>query len=876
MDAMQKTKVYLKDYKKPDFEIAEVNLTFNLGDEFTTVENEMTIVRGSKDENKPLVLNGEDLILQSVYLDDQLLSHYDYELTSNDLTIKRVPGRFILKVVTQIQPQLNTQFSGLYKSNQIFCTQCEAEGFRRITYYMDRPDILSRFTTKIIADKTQYPFMLSNGDCVEQGDLDSNRHYTLWRDPFPKPCYLFALVAGNLDVRRDHWITASGRKVDIEIYVDKGNLPKTTFAMQAIKKAMQWDEETFGREYDLNRFMIVAINDFNMGAMENKGLNIFNTLYVLASDETATDKDYENILSVVGHEYFHNWTGNRVTCRDWFQLSLKEGLTIYRDQEFSSDMLSRTVNRIQQVDFLRSYQFPQDAGPMAHSVRPESYLQIDNFYTVTVYEKGAEVIRMIETWVGKTGFRKGLDLYFQRHDGQAVTIEDFVKAMEEANQIDLSQFRLWYSQVGTPTIEVATQYDVVGKRYSITLKQRHKVSSQPALLIPMRLSLFDSAGQVLEFENQGFKGYEQILKLSKAEQTFVFEGIPSQPIPSLLRNFSAPVKLKYDYSENELLTLILHETDGFMKWESTQQFYLLEFNRLLNAYQQKQALVVNKDFSNALKIILSKTHTDLAFMAEMLSFPSKKFLSTTMEVIDIEGIYHVENAIHEQLAQFLEEILLNNYLKLNERKKPYQFDLQSVGERAFKNVCLAYLMYLKKPDYIQLAKQQFNEADNMTDRYEALRYLANFNCQETYEALDNFYQTYQNDTLVIDKWFRVQALAEHDTVFEHVKQLSKHVDFSIHNPNRFRALVGAFCQNNFYYFHRKDGLAYEFLGNNIIQVNDLNPQIAARAVEPLIRWRSHDAVRSQHMRKVLEHLLNHRNLSSDVFEIVENSLKNEV
>lgn len=867
--------IYRKDYQPYPFEIESLQLDFDLHEENTIVHSYLKIRRKPHSTAAHLHLDGEELHLQSILLNQHVLSQNQYELTDKYLEIKDVPDEFSLEIVVTIQPQNNTQLSGLYKSSGIFCTQCEAEGFRRITFYPDRPDVLTRFTTTITADPNLYSSLLSNGNLVEQHTSENGRLQVKWEDPFKKPCYLFALVAGQLDKVTGEFITMNQRSVQVEIYVEPGYLHKAHFALEAAQRAMRWDEQRFGREYDLDRYMIVAINDFNMGAMENKGLNIFNTKYVLADDLTATDVDYQHILAVIGHEYFHNWSGNRVTCRDWFQLSLKEGLTVYRDQEFSSDELSRTVQRIQNVRQLKTYQFPEDAGPMAHPVRPDSYIEINNFYTQTVYEKGAEVIRMMETLVGQAGFRKGMDLYFERHDGQAVTVEDFVLAMEAANQIDLGQFRLWYSQAGTPHLDIQDEYDASQQRYSITFRQTCPATpNQPekqAFAIPVKLGLLNAQGKEIPWNYQGRTAYEHTVVVNQTEQVIFVEAISEKPIPSFLRDFSAPIILHYAFDLTQLLVLMESDPNLFNRWEAAQHYFILEYQRLAKLHQQNQASILNPSFIAALKYNLNQEHLDPAFLAEFLQFPSEKYLASLLKPVDIETIHLVRKAMIETIAVELEYDFVQLYQRCA-TNKPYLFDVISAAQRSLKNSCLAYLMRHPSQRYHSLAWQQYQKADNMTDRYAALANLAHSDTLERQQALEHFYQNFQSDALVIDKWFTVQALSTRESCFDDIVSLSQHPDFSIRNPNRFRSLISVFCSQNQYHFHRKDGKAYALLANYVLQLNQLNPQIAARAVEPLTHWKDYDSNRQELMQAELRRILAEPKLATDVYEIVSKSL----
>ncbi len=871
MNKVNPTTIFLKDYQAPDFVVETIDLEFELGEEFTLVKSRLAIHANSPStfkKSSSLVLQGEELELKAVILDGKPLTVKQYKVTPECLTISNVSEKFVLEVHTVIKPQKNTALSGLYKSSGNFCTQCEAEGFRRITYFLDRPDVMSRYTTTIIADQKRYPVLLSNGNLVGSGKLDENRHWARWEDPYKKPSYLFALVAGDLEFIEDFFETKSGKRVTIRIYVEKGNRDKSYHAMQAVKKAMRWDEEKFGREYDLDIYMIVAVSDFNMGAMENKGLNIFNTKYILAQPETATDQDYIHVEAVIAHEYFHNWTGNRITCRDWFQLSLKEGLTVFRDQSFTADTTSKTVARIQDVNALRIAQFPEDAGPLAHPVRPESYIEINNFYTATVYEKGAEVIRMIQTILGEELFRKGMDLYFERHDGQAVTTEEFVKAMEDASGNDLTQFRLWYSQAGTPVLKISDQYDAAKKIYTLDIKQiipdTPEQKNKKAMHIPIKMGLLDSAGHEL---------VNDMLQVRLPHETFRFENIAEHPIPSLLRNFSAPVKIEYDYSDTSLRMLFKHDANLFNRWEAGQKYSINLIMRAIKNYQNGKKLEMPDDFVDAF-IYAFQTVEDKLLLAEMLTLPSEKYLAEQMTIIDVDAIHAVREFFIMELATQLKNLLITVYQK-NNRKIPYQFDMKEVGQRQIKNLCLSYLMNLKDVEIHETyGMQQFTDSlnSNMTDTIAALRGLTNINGLQRETALKDFYKKWQNDALVLDKWFALQATSKLPKTLGQVKKLAQHSAFDIKNPNKVYALIGSFCNQNPIQFHAANGEGYEFLTDTVLQLNALNPQIAARMISPLTNWKRYDSGRQKLMKKNLESVLQHKKLSKDVYELASKSL----
>ena len=872
---------YLKEYTPPDYLIDSVNLTFELGETDTKViaqsqvrQNPHAVKHGGS-----LRLAGQELELLAVKVNGKTLNQADYQVDSEQLVIPKVPEQFSLEIVTRIKPQQNTELSGLFYSNHIFCTQCEAEGFRRITYFLDRPDVLARYKTTIIADKTKYPILLSNGNLIAQHTLSDNRHAATWEDPFRKPCYLFALVAGDLDVLEDKFVTCSGRTVTLKIFVDKGQLSKAHHAMHSLQKAMRWDEEAYGREYDLDIFMLVAINDFNMGAMENKGLNIFNAKYVLVKPETATDSDYEGVLIVVGHEYLHNWSGDRVTCRDWFQLSLKEGLTVFREQEFTADMTSALVSRVNTVKNLRHSQFREDSGPLAHPVQPDSYIEINNFYTATIYSKGAEVIRMMKVLLGAKKFREGMDLYFSRYDGCAVTIEDLIKTLEDASGHDLTQFRLWYKQAGTPELEVHTEYDQTINTYTMTVKQSTPATPQQAekkpLHIPFAVGLLDSKGNdlplLLEGEGVPCVGTTRVLELKNPIETFRFVDITEKPTPSLLRNFSAPVKLSVAYTDTELQFLLAHDCDGFNRWEAAQQLGLRVLLRLIKNLQQKKVPDLDKHFVETFRQLLADPIDDKAFLAELLTLPSETYLGESMDTIDVDNIHRARQLTRHKIAQSLKEILLSSYQE-NLTNGPYANDLHSIGQRRFKNICLGYLMLLNDSAIRELCLKQLNYANNMTDQLAPLIAFANTDCPEREDVLAAFYEQWQHESLVIEKWFAIQAASILPGTLERVKALLKHPAFKMTNPNKVRSLIGVFCHENLAQFHDISGAGYQFLADNVLQLDKLNSQIAARLLEPMTHWRRFDAKRQELMQQQLQRIAGTAGISKDVFEIVGKSL----
>jgi len=876
------TTIRLEDYQPPDYRIETLMLEFELEETRTRVKSLMTAVsnHGHRDKLPPFVLNGRDLVLTAIRLDGRDLHKEDYTLSNGLLTLKPVTDVFTLEIETEINPAANTELSGLYLSSGNYCTQCEAEGFRKITFYPDRPDVLARFFTTIIADKKSHPVLLSNGNLIDSGDLGGGRHFAKWHDPFPKPAYLFALVAGNFARIRDSFSTRSGQSVDLNIYVEHHNAKKCAHAMESLNLAMKWDEETYGREYDLDTFMIVAVDDFNMGAMENKGLNVFNSKYVLAEPETATDGDYQGIMGVVGHEYFHNWSGDRVTCRDWFQLSLKEGFTVFRDQHFMEDMTSPGVRRINDVNILRTHQFREDAGPMAHPVRPGSYVEINNFYTMTVYNKGAEVIRMMRTLLGPEGFRKGTDLYFSRHDGQAVTTDDFVKAMEDATGFDLALFKLWYTQAGTPELAVTRSYDAHAKTYTLTIKQScpptpGQTEKKP-FHIPVALGLLDSEGRDLPLKlKNGALSQDRattlVLQIRKSEETFVFTDLASEPTPSILRHFSAPVKVKLELTDDERLFLMAHDKDEFNCWDAGQQLAVKIIMKMCQDYQQGEQLVLDAGFREAFNRVLVTSREDKAFQAFLLSLPAEQYLADFMEIIDPAAIHEAKRFVLQTLARAFKKDFLAVY-RANQDRGPYRTDGASVGKRSLKNTCLAYLGELEDPEVRDLCMDQFRNDTNMTDVIASLASLANNPCQEREEALELFYQKWKHDPLVMDKWLSIQATSRLPETLERVKGLTQHPAFNIKNPNKVRSLIGAFASNAVR-FHDRTGAGYEFLAGHVIAIDAMNPQIAARLVSAFTFWKRYDEKRGALMKEQLERIRKTPKLSKDSYEVVSKSLE---
>ncbi|HHC6510991.1 TPA: aminopeptidase N [Vibrio parahaemolyticus] len=858
---------YRKDYQAPSHTITDIDLTFDLYDNDTIVTALSKIVQ--KGESTTLELDGEGLELRSVKVNGEDWAHHEVKEAS--LVLSDLPAEFELEIITKIDPEANTALEGLYKSGGAFCTQCEAEGFRRITYYLDRPDVLAKYTTKVIADKATYPYLLSNGNRIAQGEAENGRHWVQWQDPHPKPAYLFALVAGDFDVLRDKYTTMSGRNVDLEIFVDKGNLDRAGHAMTSLINSMKWDEERFGLEYDLDIYMIVAVDFFNMGAMENKGLNIFNSKFVLANDQTATDRDYLGIEAVIGHEYFHNWTGNRVTCRDWFQLSLKEGLTVFRDQEFSSDLGSRAVNRIDNVRIIRGPQFAEDASPMSHPIRPDKVIEMNNFYTLTVYEKGSEVIRMYHTLLGEEGFQKGMKLYFERHDGTAATCEDFVSAMEDATGVDLKQFRLWYSQSGTPTLRVNSEYNAEAKTYALTVEQFTEATQdqaeKQALHIPFDIELYDSKGQIIPLIING-ESVHNVLDIKQDKQTFVFENVAEQPVPSLLREFSAPVKLEYDYSDAELIFLMKHATNDFARWDASQMLLAKYIRQNVNNVQTGSEVQLSEDLIDAFRGVLLDENLEPAFIAQVFSLPSINEITGWYKQIDVDAVDTVLNSITVSLSATLEDELSATYHTLKQAE--YTIDHAAIGKRALRNQCLQFLAHTDKGN--TLVKAQYEAANNMTDTIAAMSAAnsAQLECRE--ELMADYSDKWKHDGLVMDKWFALQGTNPAEDALEKVKATMNHEAFSLKNPNRTRSLIGSFLAANPVRFHDKSGSGYQFAGEILRQLNDSNPQVASRMIDPLLKFRKYDEARQAMIRAELEKLKAMDNLAKDLFEKVTKAL----
>ncbi|MEQ5044200.1 aminopeptidase N [Providencia manganoxydans] len=863
---------YRQDYQAPDYTISEIDLDFNL-DPAKTVVTAVSQVKRLNANSSTLELHGEDLQLISVEVNGHAWA--DYQEQDSKLVLSSLPESFTLRIVNEISPEKNTALEGLYVSGDALCTQCEAEGFRHITYYLDRPDVLARYTTTITADRQRYPYLLSNGNRIADGILEDGRHWVKWQDPFPKPSYLFALVAGDFDVLRDTFVTRTGREVALELFVDKGNLDRAPWAMQSLKNAMKWDEERFGLEYDLDIYMIVAVDFFNMGAMENKGLNVFNSKYVLAKNETATDKDYLNIESVIGHEYFHNWTGNRITCRDWFQLSLKEGLTVFRDQEFSSDLGSRSVNRINNVKVMRAAQFAEDASPMAHPIRPEKVIEMNNFYTLTVYEKGSEVIRMIHTLLGEEMFQAGIQLYVHRHDGSAATCDDFVQAMEDASNVDLSLFRRWYSQSGTPILTVRDEYFPEKQQYVLHVSQMTPPTADQSekhpLHIPLDIELYGEDGEVIPLQHLG-SPVNSVLNITQESQSFTFDEVTSRPVPSLLREFSAPVKLDYPYSDEQLAFLMQYASNEFSRWDAAQQLISNYVKINVENYQAGKTLILPEHVIDAFRAVLLSDNIDPALAALILTLPSENEMAESFQIIDPDAIHAVADFIAHQLAVGMADEFLAVYQSI--QIDGYRVDHQDIAKRALRNVCLQYIAAGDdQPLADKLVSKQFYSADNMTDSLAALTAASESQLPCLAELMAEFDERWHHDGLVMDKWFTLQGSRPAADVLETVRSLLNHRSFTMSNPNRVRSLVGAFTSGNPAAFHALDGSGYQFLYEILVDLNTRNPQVASRLIEPLIRLKRFDEKRQNLMRNTLEQLKGLDNLSGDLFEKVTKALE---
>lgn len=876
--------IYLKDYQAPSYRISRTELHFDLYEDHAIVDSRLSVSRDDQAGGDPsLRLHGQELELLSLAIDGVELNAEAYEQAAESLLIHEVPAEFVLACRVRIRPQDNTSLEGLYKSQSMFCTQCEAEGFRKITYYLDRPDVMSVFRVTVDADKGSYPVLLSNGNLEHSEDLADGRHRAVWHDPFPKPAYLFALVAGDLEFIQDSFRTVSGRDVTLRIYVEEKDLGKCAHAMGSLQRSMRWDEEVYGREYDLDIFNIVAVDDFNMGAMENKSLNIFNTSCVLCSPDITTDRGFQRVEAIVAHEYFHNWSGNRVTCRDWFQLSLKEGFTVFRDASFSADMGSATVKRVEDVTLLRTAQFAEDAGPLAHPVRPDSYIEINNFYTLTVYEKGAEVVRMIHTLLGEEAFRRGSDLYFERHDGQAVTCEDFVRAMEDASAVDLTQFRNWYAQAGTPELRIRDEYDEEACRYILDVEQSCPdtpgQTDKSPVVIPLAMGLLGDAGNLPlrlvgeQADPETGDNTHRVLQVSESSQRYVFEGVQERPVPSLLRGFSAPVRLQYDYSRDDLYALMSRDDDGFVRWDSAQQLATQVIREVETQLQAGLEGEVDPLLSQACGNLLQDTALDPAMVAEMLTLPGENYLAELASHeggADVDSIHTARELVLRTVAHACEPQLQETYVRLAETA-PYTPSAEQIAARSLRNVCLDYLCSIDTA-HVELAQAQFEGAHNMTDRLGALRAIA-LHGQESASsaALDRFYQDWRHETLVVNQWLQVQAIIPHGDALARVRGLMDHPEFDLRNPNKVRALIGVFAGQNPVNFHRADGEGYRFLADVVAQLDAMNPQMAAGLLTPLTRWQNYRG-RGDLMCEQLRRLASRSSLSPDVFEKVSKSL----
>jgi aminopeptidase N len=886
-DAQPRT-IRLQDYRVPDFLIDSTELHFALHEDRTVVRSKLTLRRNPALSNDaataPLQLHGAGLVLRAVKIDGRLLAEDEFQVDTEQLSVADVPRQFVFECETEIRPQENTSLEGLYKSRTMFCTQCEAEGFRKITYFLDRPDVMSVYTVTIEAERARYPVLLSNGNLVASGDAPgaAGRHFATWHDPFKKPCYLFALVAGDLAHIEDTFITQSGRAVALRIYVEAKDIDKCAHAMSSLQHSMRWDEEQYGREYDLDIFNIVAVDDFNMGAMENKSLNIFNTSCVLARPETTTDAGFQRVEGVVAHEYFHNWSGNRVTCRDWFQLSLKEGFTVFRDSTFSAEMGSPTVKRVEDVGLLRTLQFAEDAGPMAHPVRPDSYMEISNFYTLTVYEKGSEVVRMLWQLLGPELFRRGTDIYFSRHDGQAVTCDDFVAAMEDVSGRDFTQFKRWYTQAGTPCLAATGEYDADAQTYTLTIAQScPPTPGQPhkaPFHIPVSLALLGEAGALrlqLEGREPDFDSADNtqlVLDITEAEQRFTFTQIAERPVPSLLRGFSAPVRLQFPYSRDDLMFLMSRDSDGFCRWDAGQQLAVAALHDMVEARGRGEDMVLDPRLPQAFAALLADSTLDPAMVALMLSLPSEAYLAEIAAVADVAALHAARQAARLQIATALREPLWQAY-RANQSTAPYAPSAEQIAQRSLKNICLAYLMLLEEPAAVDACVDQFERAPNMTDVMAALAALVNSGqAAAKQQALAQFYTRWQHEALVVNQWFQVQATCILPGALDAVRQLLQHPAFDIKNPNKIRSLIGAFAGGNAVNFHREDGAGYRFLADHVIELNRTNPQIAARLLPPLSKWQKYPKAAQVLMVAELRRIAAQVDLSPDVFEVVAKSL----
>lgn len=869
---------YLKDYTPPSFLIDETALKFAIYADKTIVSAILHIRRNPKAKSRAhaLVLDGANLILHSLALDGAKLTSKDYAITKENLTIHKVPDKFILQTEVEIHPHLNTTLYGMYKSGNIFCSLCEPHGFHHITYFIDRPDILTHVTVTLSADKTLYPTLLANGNLISTQDLDNNRHEATWNDPSLKSIYLFALVAGNLDFLQDKFITRSGKEITLRIYAEHNYVSQCTHAMQALKQAMLWDEKVYGREYDLENYMIVAINDFNVGAMESKGLNLFNSKYVFVSPQTATDNDYVRVATVIAHEYFHNWRGNRVACRDWFQLSLKEGFVSFCDQQFTADTYSKITKRIQDVELIKTDQFNEDDGPLAHPVRPASYQEVSNFYTLTIYDKGAEVIRMLQTILGVELFRKTSDLFFDRYDGKTVTIEDFLKIAEESANISLKQFQRWYDQAGTPTLQISSKYDAKNKTYTLVIKQTSTNKHNKPWHIPLTLGLLNQRGEdmplQLKKKTSAPAPTSHVLQIRKASTKFKFYNVAEKPVPSLLRNFSAPVKLKYSYTDSELELLVLHDSDDFNRWNASQQFMTNILIRLIEAYQNNHSTPQETKLTNILRTILTDNSLAVELCAELLQLPSEAYLLDQLPYADVDAVHVVSESVKLNIAQTLRAELLQKYISLQTTQQ-YVLNPATIGARKLRNTCLSYLLYLDDASCKELCVAQYQNAANMTDMIGALIPLANSTFPEGEQLLEDFYHEWQDNPLVVEKWLQIQAQRKQPGTLNSIIELTKHPAFDRKNPNKARALIGVFTHANLANFHQLDGAGYKFLAEEVLKLDALNPYVAARLIQPLCNWRRFSSTRQNLMKAELQRIIQKSSISRNLHEVVNNALK---
>ncbi|GAB4187053.1 MAG: aminopeptidase N [Wenzhouxiangellaceae bacterium] len=879
MDQQQQhTLIRRKDYAPPAYRIEQTRLEIDLGAEATEVSAWLDVQRtATAAPGQALMLDGVGLELLAVAVDGRELSSDEYHVDQRGLVIPALPQSAQVHTRVMIHPARNSALEGLYQSGEFLLTQCEAEGFRKITYYLDRPDVMAPFRVTLRGDRQRYPVLLSNGNPIDAGDLDDGRHYATWEDPFPKPCYLFALVAGDLDWIEDHYTTVSGRQVRLRIYMEADNKQRCQHAMESLIRAMRWDEQRFGLEYDLDIYNIVVTNDFNMGAMENKGLNVFNAKYVLADQETATDWDYQAIEGVIGHEYFHNWTGNRVTCRDWFQLTLKEGLTVFRDQEFSADMHHRAVKRIADVRDLRQRQFPEDAGPMAHPVRPDQYLEISNFYTATVYQKGAEVVRMYQTLLGADHFTAGLKLYLQRHDGEAATCDDFLRAMAETAGRDLSQFGRWYEQAGTPVISVSMDYDSSAQICTLHFTQSLPGTLEsPPLMIPMAMGLLDSAGQALPLQLDGENADQapltRVLEITEKCQSFRFVNIPRPPLPSLLREYSAPVKIDYPWERHELAIIMRHDSDPFSRWNAAETLYLDTLIGLCREYADGQSTAqIDPLVSEAYLQVLNDTDQEPAFTAELLSLPSENYLAEQLPVVAVEAVHAAHGQLRRMLSQSAGDTLRQRYHELHDLQ--WSLSAEATGRRRLKNLCLGLLCAMRDSADLALAQTQYENASCMTDRIAALKVLVHEDAPGAGEALAHFASHYRDNPLVMDKWFTLQAMRPDAHTVNDILRLMEHPAYSRRNPNKVRALLGAFAMHNPMGFHTPDGTGYALIAEEVLALDKLNPQTASRLALSFNRWRHLDEHRSALMHDWLQRIASARQLSPDVYEVINNALQ---